>query len=60
MITKQRIRQFYEEFFNQQQLSAAEDLIAENYRQHNPGVEQGRSGLIKAFQAKFDSAEYFH
>lgn len=60
MITKQRIKQFYEEFFNQQQLSVAEDLIAEDYRQHNPGVEQGRAGLIKAFKAKFDSNEYFH
>ncbi|MBO0451563.1 nuclear transport factor 2 family protein [Candidatus Enterococcus murrayae] len=60
MITKQAIAAFYEAFFNQQQLSAAEDLIAEDYQQHNPGVGQGRAGLVAAFQAKFDSEEYFH
>ncbi|GCF95472.1 hypothetical protein NRIC_33630 [Enterococcus florum] len=60
MITKQTIRQFYEEFFNQRNLSVADDLIAEDYCQHNPGVEQGRVGLIKAFKTKFDSDEYFY
>lgn len=59
-ITKQQILDFYEAFFNQQQLAVADDLIAENYLQHNPGVEQGRSGLKKAFETKFTSDEYFH
>ncbi|MGL9730704.1 hypothetical protein IGI44_004122 [Enterococcus sp. DIV0756] len=59
-ITKQTILTFYERFFNQQRLEAAEALIAENYRQHNPGVENGREGLIEAFSKKFASDEYFH
>lgn len=60
MITKQTIMDFYEAFFNHQQFEAAQRLIAENYRQHNPGVGQGRTGLVEAFEAKFSSGEYFH
>lgn len=60
MITKQMIMDFYDAFFNHQQCDAADSLIAENYRQHNPGVGQGRVGLVKAFEAKFSSGEYFH
>lgn len=59
-ITKERIIDFYENFFNQQQLKEANTLIAVDYRQHNPGVESGRKGLIKAFSAKFASDDYFH
>lgn len=59
-ITKERIIDFYENFFNRQQLEAANTLIAVDYRQHNPGVEPGRKGLIKAFSAKFSSDDYFH
>ena len=58
-ITKQQIVDFYEVFFNQQQLERANQLIAVDYCQHNPGVEQGRNGLVKAFSAKFSSDEYF-
>lgn len=47
-------------FFNRQDLSVAETVIAENYIQHNPNVEQGRAGLLEAFKAKFSSDEYFH
>nr|WP_321292439.1 ester cyclase [uncultured Trichococcus sp.] len=59
-ITKQTVVDFYEAFFNQQQVMKADPLIAENYIQHNPGVEQGRAGLVRAFQQKFASTEYFH
>lgn len=59
MLTKQRIRNFYELFFNQRQFSVVNELIAEDYRQHNPGVKQGKVGLIEAFEAKFSSGEYF-
>lgn len=58
-ITKQIIADFYENFFNQQQLAIVDSLIAENYIQHNESVEQGRKGLLKAFQEKFTSDEYF-
>ena len=40
-ITKQKVLDFYEAFFNQQQVMKADPLIAEDYIQHNPGVEQG-------------------
>ena len=59
-ITKQTVLDFYEAFFNRQQVTEAEPLIAEDYIQHNPGVEQGRAGLVRAFQQKFASTEYFH
>ncbi|MGH1831043.1 ester cyclase [Enterococcus gilvus] len=59
-ITKEQIVDFYEDFFNQQRLEAANRLIAVDYRQHNPGVEPGRKGLIKAFSAKFASDDYLH
>lgn len=59
-LTKQAIRDFYEHFFNQQRLQAAKLVIAEDYSQHNPGIESGREGLIEAFSKKFASGEYFH
>ncbi|WP_320163517.1 ester cyclase [uncultured Trichococcus sp.] len=59
-ITKQTVLDFYEGFFNQQLVTKADPLIAEDYIQHNPGVEQGREGLVRAFQQKFASTEYFH
>lgn len=58
-ITKQKILDFYEAFFNQQQVTKADTLISEDYIQHNPGVEQGRTGLVRAFRQKFTSNEYF-
>lgn len=58
-ITKQKVLDFYEAFFNQQQVMKADPLIAKDYIQHNPGVEQGRAGLVQAFQQKFASTEYF-
>lgn len=59
-ITKETVLDFYEGFFNQQELIKVDSLIAEDYIQHNPGVEQGRAGLVRAFQQKFASTEYFH
>lgn len=59
-LTKQQIRAFYEGFFNQKQWNMADQWIAENYIQHNPGVEQGREGLVRAFQEKARTGEYFH
>lgn len=49
-ITKETVLDFYEGFFNQQELTKVDSLIAEDYIQHNPGVEQGRAGLVRAFQ----------
>ena len=57
---KKKIQEFYKEFFNGQNLAYAETIVSENYIQHNPSVEQGREGLVKAFREKFASGEYFH
>lgn len=53
MNVKELITGFYEEFFNEHQIDAAEKYVAEDYVQHNPGVCQGRAGLIEAFRQKF-------
>lgn len=59
-LTKKQILAFYEGFFNQKQWELADSLIAKDYVQHNPGVEQGREGLVRAFQEKARTGEYFH
>lgn len=50
---KKVIRKFYEEFFNLHQVETADLYVREDYIQHNPGVEQGREGLKRAFAEKF-------
>ena len=56
---KDKILEFYQEFFNHQNLSFAKQIIAEDYIQHNPGVNQGRQGLVEAFKKKFETEDYF-
>ena len=58
-ITKKNIVKFYEECFNNQQLSLANQWISDDYIQHNPGLEQGREGFVQAVEEKFSSNEYF-
>lgn len=58
-VTKENIVKFYEECFNNQQLSLANQWISDDYIQHNPGLEQGREGFVRAFEEKFSSNEYF-
>lgn len=53
MTNKELIRSFYQEFFNGHNVAAADKYVAENYIQHNPGVEQGREALKAAFGEKF-------
>lgn len=50
---KEVIRRFYQEFFNDHIVESADRYVRENYVQHNPGVEQGRVGLKRAFAEKF-------
>lgn len=58
-LTKLDIHQFYEYFFNQHDITAADKIIAEDYIQHNPGVPQGREALKVAFQKRFLTGEFF-
>lgn len=50
---KEVIRRFYQEFFNDHIVESADLYVREDYVQHNPGVEQGREGLKRAFAEKF-------
>ena len=46
------VRRFYEEYVNQGVLSVAEELVAADFRDHNPpgpGFAQGREGLKQVF-----------
>ena len=49
MTNKEVIANFYQEFFNDHVISAAEKYVREDYIQHNPGVGQGRQALMDAF-----------
>jgi predicted SnoaL-like aldol condensation-catalyzing enzyme len=44
---------FYEQFFNQHDLSAAQRYVADDYRQHNPRVANGRAAFVAAFTQIF-------
>lgn len=57
---KERVRAFYEQFFNAHVVESALDYVREDYIQHNPGVEQGRQGLMDAFAEKFAEHPKFH
>ena len=50
---KEVIRRFYQVFFNDHIVDSADRYVREDYVQHNPGVEQGRDGLKRAFAEKF-------
>lgn len=52
---KALVRRFFAAVFNTGDLAAADDLVHEDYLQHNPRIPQGRAGL-KAFVAMIRSA----
>ena len=48
------VRRFYDEFASQGNLSLADELVAEDFVDHNPGVPDiapGREGMIQVFTA---------
>ncbi len=53
MSNKEMVAEFYERFFNQHDVDSALEFVKEDYIQHNPGVPQGRQGLMDAFREKF-------
>lgn len=50
---KELIKKFYQEFFNDHKVEAAEKYVRDDYIQHNPGVGQGSKALMEAFADKF-------
>ena len=57
---KEMLRNFYKEFFNGHDENAALKYVREDYRQHNPGVGQGRASFMEAFARKFREEPEFH
>lgn len=57
---KEVIRKFYQEFFNDHIIESADQYVREDYIQHNPGVDQGREALKRAFSEKFVMDPDFH
>lgn len=53
MDAEKLVRDFYREFFNGHNVESAVKYVREDYIQHNPGVPQGRQGLMDAFAEKF-------
>ena len=60
MNNKEVISKFYQEFFNDHDVESATKYVREDYIQHNPGVEQGRIGLMEALRDKFRFNPDFH
>ena len=60
MTNKEVIQAFYKEFFNDHIVESADKYVREDYIQHNPGVDQGREALKKAFAEKFVAWPDFH
>ena len=54
-----RIHQFYREVFDGSNAQAAENYLAPEYVQHNPGVPTTRAGFISQFDAAFKSGKKF-
>ncbi|EOC3058800.1 nuclear transport factor 2 family protein [Cronobacter dublinensis] len=49
---RQRVITFYDRFFNQHDTSAA-DVVADDYRQHNPEVPDGKAPFVNYFSGFF-------
>ena len=51
---KQIVASFYDQVFNQHNVAAANEYLAEDYKQHNPMVASGRKAFIDAFTRFFE------
>ena len=52
------VLEFFEGFFNRHDVSIAERLVAEDYRQHNPFVADGREPFVHYFSSEFAGLVY--
>ena len=60
---KELVRRFYEDIFNRGDVSAADEIVAVNYVNHNPppGAQPGRAGLkdfAEAFRKALSSIKF--
>ncbi|QDH18082.1 hypothetical protein E3D00_10060 [Swingsia samuiensis] len=51
---------FYNQFFNQHDINKASQVVAENYKQHNPEVPDGKKPFITFFKDYFKSHPNSH
>ncbi len=47
IINKQRVLSFYKQIVGQRKTELIPEFIAEDYKQHNPAVKQGRAGITE-------------
>lgn len=50
---RQRVVAFYDRFFNHHEVKEAATFVAENYRQHNPDVPDGKAPFVNFFTGFF-------
>ena len=60
METKTILSNFFEAFFNQHDLSAADKYLSPDYIQHDWDVPPGREGFRKHFEQVFQRFPQFH
>lgn len=60
MTNKEIVLNFYRDFWNAHDVSAAAQYVHEDYIQHNPNVEQGRQGLVNFVTNVFFKLEAQH
>ncbi|KGD75002.1 hypothetical protein HA49_06915 [Tatumella morbirosei] len=54
------VYQFYQEFFNQHNLQAADRDLSPGYKQHNPHVPDGRAPFVSYFAGYFKANPQAH
>ena len=47
------VLEFYDQFFNRHEVDKAADAVADNYKQHNPNVPDGKAPLVSFFTGRF-------
>ncbi|MGQ8706711.1 nuclear transport factor 2 family protein [Serratia sp. TSA_198.1] len=52
---RQLVLTFYDRFFNRHDIVQAAKVVADDYRQHNPGVPDGKAPLVDYFTGFFKS-----
>ena len=59
MTNKEIVLNFYRDFWNAHDVSTVAQYVHEDYIQHNPGVSQGRQGIMDGFREKFKTEPTF-
>lgn len=60
MSNKEIVLNFYRDVWNAHDSSKVADYVHQDYKQHNPTVEQGRQGLLNFLEGHFFHLEAQH